>query len=88
MSGLEREMGSKAKEKLAEVLPLHSVIRLASAKTEKFGRWLADVTLEGGESLALYLIKEGYGLPWDGSGKHPVFDVKGAYPMRGTALAS
>jgi micrococcal nuclease len=88
MSGLEREMGSKAKEKLAEVLPLHSVIRLASAKTEKFGRWLADVTLEGGGALALYLIKEGYGLPWDGSGKRPVFDVKGAYPMRGAVLAS
>lgn len=33
-SGLEREMGSTAKEKLAEVLPLYSVIRLASAKTE------------------------------------------------------
>jgi hypothetical protein len=34
-----------------------------STKTEKFGRWLADVTLGGGESLATYLIKEGYGLP-------------------------
>lgn len=48
-----------------------------STKTEKFGRWLADVTLGGGESLATYLIKEGYGLPWDGSSKRPVFNLKG-----------
>jgi endonuclease YncB( thermonuclease family) len=69
-------MGDKAKAKLEEVLPIHSVVRLTSTKTEKFGRWLADVTLSAGESLAAYLLKEGYALPWDGSGKRPVFDLE------------
>jgi|GEM_PF-4944968 len=36
----------------------------------------------GGESLATYLIKEGYGLPWDGSSKRPAFNLKGEYPVR------
>lgn len=67
-------MGGKAKAKLGEVLPIHSVVRLTSTKTEKFGRSLADVILSPGESLGDNLIKEGYGLPWDGSGKRPVFD--------------
>lgn len=81
-------MGGKAKAKLEEVLPIHSVVRLTSTKTEKFGRWLADVTLSSGESLAAYLIKEGYGLPWDGSGKRPVFDPAGPSPVRGAGVAS
>jgi len=88
ISGIEREMGGKARAKLEEVLPIHSVVRLTSTKTEKFGRWLADVTLSSGKSLAAYLVKEDYGVPWDGSGKRPVFDLEGPYPVRGAGVAS
>lgn len=89
ISGIEREMGGKAKAKLEEVLPIRLVVRLTGTKTEKFGRWFVpDVILSSGESLAAYLIKEGYGLPWDGSGKRPAFDPAGPYPVRGAGVAS
>ena len=56
---MEQERGCETKAKLEEVLPIHSVARLTSTKTEKFGRRLVYVILSSGESLGDFLIKEG-----------------------------
>lgn len=79
--GAEKNIGIIAKAKLVELLPEGALITIASTKTEKFGRWLADVTLENGRSLSDHLIALGYGLPWDGKGKKPPFSLT-KYPIR------
>jgi micrococcal nuclease len=79
--GLEKSIGVMAKAKLTELLPINKLILLTSTKTEKFGRWLADVTLEDNGLLTEYLITLGYGLPWDGKGKKPYFDLA-QYPIK------
>ncbi len=79
--GEEREMGLVAKQKLEEMLPVGSECRIKSEKTEKFGRWLAEIAWSDGQSLSGHLISLGYGLIWDGKGKRPRFDPT-AYPLR------
>lgn len=79
--GVEHEFGVIAKAKLEELLPLESMITITSTKTEKFGRWLADLTLKNGSTITDYLIEQGYGLPWNGKGKRPPFDLKASYPI-------
>ena len=76
----EREIGLIAKQKLEELLPLGSFWTIKSTKTEKFGRWLADVSREDGQTLSAYLIEQGYGLPWNGKGTRPGFDLT-TYPL-------
>jgi endonuclease YncB( thermonuclease family) len=82
--GIEKNIGVIAKAKLEELLPINGQIILTSTKTEKFGRWLADVILEEYGSLTEYLIALGYGLPWDGKGKRPPFDPA-QYPINNSA---
>lgn len=41
-------------------------------RTEKYGRWLADVTTEHGESVSELLLAAGHAKAWDGKGKRPV----------------
>ena len=77
----KRIWGVIAKAKLEELIPINSLITLTSTKTEEFGRWLAEVTLKERGSLTEYLISLGYGLPWDGKGKRPVFEIGAAYPI-------
>ena len=76
----ERQIGLIAKQKLEEMLPLGTYWPIKSVKTEKFGRWLAEISLKDGQDLSAYLIEMGYGFPWNGKGKRPSFDTK-AYPV-------
>ena len=78
--GQEKAFGIIAKSKLEELLPLESEVIFSSTKTEKFGRWLADVTYQG-RSLSDLLVELGYGLPWNGRGTRPSFDLDRAYPI-------
>ncbi len=81
IKGLERELGIVAKQKLEELLPLNKVFRINSKKTDKYGRWLADVEWTENQSLSRFLINQGYGLPWNGIGLSPKFDPTKAYPL-------
>lgn len=81
ISGVEKEFGIIAQKKLEELLPVGEIIMLRSAKTEKFGRWLANVNWESG-SLSDYLMKQGYGLAWDGRGPRPSFDLTKPFPVQ------
>ncbi len=51
-----------------------------SKKTDKYGRWLAEIAWED-TSLGLYLIQLGYGVFWDGVGLNPKFDLSAPYPL-------
>ncbi len=46
---------------------------------DAFGRWLADVYLDGW-NLVEQLIDEGWGVAWDGKGRRPAFDPAAPYP--------
>jgi len=81
IKGTEREIGLIAKAKLEELLPLGKYITLTSTKTEKFSRWLGEVILADGTTLSSYLISNGYGWPWNGKGKRPLFDPSAGYPF-------
>lgn len=72
--GSERNMGLIAKKRLEELLAIGTTITLKSEKTEKFGRWLAEIPWTNGQTLSEFLIAEGYGLSWNGKGKRPQFD--------------
>ena len=79
--GVEKNIGFIAKAKLEELIPEGALITLSSTKTEKFGRWLAEVALKDGSSLTEHLISLGYGLSWDGKGKKPKFSLS-RYPIK------
>lgn len=83
IDGIELPLGMIAKQALEKLLPIGTVVTIRSHKTEKFGRWLADVIWEGGGSLSDLLIKQGYGLRYDGKSgqKYPSFDPEKPYPL-------
>jgi micrococcal nuclease len=80
--GKERPLGLLAKQKLEELLPVGTVVTIKSHKTEKFGRWLAEVAWKEG-SLSEFLIQQGYGLPYDSrrDEANPTFDPGAPYPL-------
>jgi endonuclease YncB( thermonuclease family) len=80
--GDERPLGEKAKLQLNFTLMGRAVI-LRSHRGDAFGRWLADVALdtEPGQDLVERLIREGWGVRWDGKGERPRFDPALPYPL-------
>ena len=82
ISGVERPLGLIAKQKLEELLPVDTIVTIRSHKTDKFGRWLAEIFWDEG-SLSDFLIKQGYGLPYNNlkGEKNPSFDPKKPYPL-------
>lgn len=75
----------------------HSVIKVRTYKSDSFGRWLADVSFrtEANQDLSWedcaspynldlvsdILIREGWGVTWDGKGKNPKpWSSWGRYP--------
>jgi len=59
---------------LAILLPIGTPVTIRSIKppkAEKFGRWLADVTLPSGASISENLLATGHALAWDGKGTRP-----------------
>ena len=81
--GIEKPLGLIAKQKLEEILPVGIIVTITSHKTEKFGRWLAEVTVNK-QILSDILIKQGYGLPWDSRPDEikPQFDPSAPYPLK------
>lgn len=51
---------------LRALLPAGTPIVLASYKPEKFGRWLADLSWEGCESVVAHLSERGLVTPYTG----------------------
>lgn len=80
-SGSEREMGLLATNASRGLCPEGTEVTIASYKGDKYGRWLADVTLLGGLSLVKLLLSGGWGLPWDGKGDRPFFSSDN-YPIK------
>ncbi len=82
VTGIERPLGLIAKQKLEELLPAGTVVKIKSHKTEKFGRWLAEIEWNGG-TLAELLIEQGYGLRYDNrpGEENPKFDPTAPYPL-------
>lgn len=77
--GAEKTLGSLCVDYVASILPMKSTIR--TFKSDSFGRWLCDVELDGGVLLSELLCREGYAIPWDGTGGRPLFDPSALYPI-------
>lgn len=80
IDGVEKPLGDLAKQKLEELLPVGTIVVLRSKKTDKYGRWLAEVVWEN-STLGNYLIAQGYGVAWNGVGPCPVFEPNTPYPL-------
>jgi endonuclease YncB( thermonuclease family) len=61
----ERELGFLAKARLEELLARGEVRVLESGKTDRYGRSLAKVTVNG-EDLAVLMVREGLARPYRG----------------------
>ncbi len=80
IDGVEQPLGNVAKQKLEMLLPVGTIVALTSKKTDKYGRWLADIPWQD-STLTNYLITLGYGVPWNGIGTSPKFDPSKPYPL-------
>jgi micrococcal nuclease len=79
--GAERELGLRCQLALAALVPPGTPVVVTTHKAEKYGRWLADVSLDDGDSLAARLVRDGWVVEWDGRGQAPRFDVAAPYPL-------
>lgn len=70
----ERELGLAAKAKLEELLARGEVRVLESGKTDRYGRSLAKVTING-EDLARVMIREGLARPYHGERRQSWCDL-------------
>jgi len=78
--GIEKEFGKIAKAALENLLSLNSEITIKTTKEDSFGRYLADIYVDG-LHINEELVKRGYGYAWNGKGDRPSFDPKGKYPL-------
>lgn len=70
LRGADKSLGLKAKMRLAD-LCLHRSCPIDTHKgTEKYGRWLATITVSEGIVNDI-LVAEGLAKPWDGKGQRP-----------------
>jgi len=75
----DTEDGKAAKAYLESLIPVGSYVAISSQKplkTEKYGRWLADIIpapVDGtATSLSKAMVDAHHALPWDGKGARPV----------------
>jgi micrococcal nuclease len=88
--GPEKILGAAASARLAEVLGLSEGILITTHKGDAFGRWLCDMkvlvrlneTSRSWYDVVPNLIKEGWGVAWDGRGRRPAFLPEDPYPVR------
>lgn len=64
-------LAAKAHNFVQQWAPKSTVVYIASTKTEKFGRWLAEIFKTGmaGESVNDALLREGLAKPYKGGAK-------------------
>lgn len=64
-------LAAKAHNFVQHWAPKSTVVYIASTKTEKFGRWLAEIYKTGmaGESVNEALLREGLAKPYKGTAK-------------------
>lgn len=79
LHGFEKPLGEKARDRLIDLVMFRTVC-LRTYKGDSFGRWLCDMFLEDGTNVVDQLIREGYGVPWDGRGQRPSFDPLRPFP--------
>jgi micrococcal nuclease len=65
----ERARGIAARDRLAQMLPAGALVTLRSMKTEKYGRWLAQVIAADGTDVAAQLLIEGLAARYDGGAR-------------------
>lgn len=63
MRGPEKAAGQKAKDRVIELCPVGSEVEARTAKTDKYGRWIAEVILGDGRVLNDILLKENLARP-------------------------
>lgn len=71
----EKARGLAAKAAAEAMAPIGSRVSAQSGKEhgqDKYGRWLARITLESGKDFATAMIASGFALYWDGSGDKPI----------------
>lgn len=70
--GASKTAGLAAKTAL-EGMIVGKSLRVVSHKPDKYGRWLADIYVQGETaSVNQRMIDGGFALPWDGNGPKPV----------------
>jgi endonuclease YncB( thermonuclease family) len=60
--------GMEAKQHLQQLLPVGTVVTLATVKNDKYSRFDAAVTLPDGSDLVTGLIRDGWAAPYTGEG--------------------
>jgi micrococcal nuclease len=74
----EKRRGFAALAAAVELAPPGSPVVVQSHKSgeagggDKYGRWLAEISLSDGRDFARVMLAAGHLKPWDGSGKKPV----------------
>ena len=65
--------GVAAREWARSILPLGSFLTISTEKDpgDKYGRWLAKVTMPDGSDYATTAIDTGHAVAWDGPGPRP-----------------
>lgn len=77
--GPERPLGVVATADLRARLPVGTRVVARTHKGDAFGRWLADLDVDGVD-LVGELVRLGFGVPWDGKGGRPAFGDGQPYP--------
>jgi endonuclease YncB( thermonuclease family) len=72
VEGSQKPRGLASKAALEGML-VGKALRVLSHKPDKYGRWLADVFVQGETaSVSQRMIDGGFALAWDGTGPKPV----------------
>jgi len=93
--GEEKVLGKQASAHLKTLIKAGSTVMIRTYDVDSFGRWLVDIYLptdgteycgvtfphRGYYNLTKHLVKEGWGVSWNGKGKRPTFDVNKPYPL-------
>lgn len=68
---LSTPAGKMARDRLIEKLPEHTEVTVQTFKApgDKYGRWLANVVMQGGQSVSDWMLGAGLAKPYDGGAK-------------------
>lgn len=72
---VEKQRGQAALARAKELAPIGSTVVLKSFKPgggDKFGRYLASLSLKDGRDYSGVMVDEKHALPWDGQGQKPI----------------